>query len=117
MANIKVSEMTEATLFDDSDYAMIVQSNQNKKISKENMLSSVEEHILDTNNEITKLRIALGIENDTYDAEKTYNTSDLVVKNHNIYECKEDNVTGTWDITKWNLIPVIIQKDTEEEEE
>ena len=43
MANIKVSEMTEATSFDDGDYAMIVQANQNKKISKENMLLEVGE--------------------------------------------------------------------------
>lgn len=41
MANIKVSEMTEATSFDDGDYTMIVQANQNKKISKENMLSDI----------------------------------------------------------------------------
>lgn len=41
MANIKVSEMTEATSFDDGDYTMIVQANQNKKISKENMLLEV----------------------------------------------------------------------------
>ena len=41
MANIKVSEMTEATTFDDGDYTMIVQANQNKKISKENMLSDI----------------------------------------------------------------------------
>lgn len=37
MANIKVSELTEATEFNDYDYTMIVQSNQNKKIKKENM--------------------------------------------------------------------------------
>lgn len=47
MANIKVSEMTEATVFDDGDYAMIVQANQNKKILKENMLNGVEEEIGD----------------------------------------------------------------------
>lgn len=41
MANIKVSEMTEANSFDDGDYTMIVQANQNKKISKENMLSDI----------------------------------------------------------------------------
>ena len=31
MANIKVSEMTEATSFDDGDYTMIVQANQNNR--------------------------------------------------------------------------------------
>ena len=45
MANIKVSEMTEATSFDDGDYTMIVQANQNKKISKENILGDIENNI------------------------------------------------------------------------
>lgn len=51
MANIKVSEMTEASTFDDSDYTMIVQANQNKKISKENLLGDIEDDIstIDTN--------------------------------------------------------------------
>lgn len=47
MANIKVSEMTEATVFDDGDYAMIVQANQNKKILKENMIGNIEDNIGD----------------------------------------------------------------------
>lgn len=37
MANIKVSELPTATEFNDDDYVMIVQSNTNKKITKENM--------------------------------------------------------------------------------
>ena len=37
MANIKVSELTEATEFNSNDYTMIVQANQSKKIKKENM--------------------------------------------------------------------------------
>ena len=48
MANIKVSEMTEATSFDDGDYTMIVQANQNKKISKENLLKNPAEFIVVT---------------------------------------------------------------------
>lgn len=47
MANIKVSEMTEATSFDDGDYTMIVQANQNKKILKENMIGNIEDNIGD----------------------------------------------------------------------
>jgi len=47
MANLKVSEMTEATMFDDNDYTMIVQANQSKKISKENMLGGIETNIGD----------------------------------------------------------------------
>ena len=45
MANIKVSEMTEATTFDDGDYTMIVQANQNKKIARENILGDIESNI------------------------------------------------------------------------
>lgn len=58
MANIKVSEMTEATSFDDGDYTMIVQANQNKKISKENMLSdipTIQNNISTINNNIGNL--------------------------------------------------------------
>lgn len=37
MANIKVSELPSASSFGDSDYAMIVQSGENKKIAKQDM--------------------------------------------------------------------------------
>ena len=37
MANIKISELPTATSFEDDDYVMIVQSNANKKITKQNM--------------------------------------------------------------------------------
>lgn len=40
MANIKVSEMLEATSFEDGDYAMIVQGRSSKKISRTNMLKN-----------------------------------------------------------------------------
>ena len=55
MANIKVSEMTEATIFDDNDYAMIVQANQNKKITKGNMFDSVTDDITAINSNIGNL--------------------------------------------------------------
>ena len=41
MANIKVSEMTEATEFNNNDYTMIVQANQSKKISKANLFKDI----------------------------------------------------------------------------
>ncbi len=37
MANIKVSELPSASSFEDNDYAMIVQSGENKKIPKQDM--------------------------------------------------------------------------------
>ena len=40
MATIRVSQMATATEFNDDDYVMIVQSNTNKKITKQNMYKS-----------------------------------------------------------------------------
>ena len=60
MANIKISEMTEATSFDDGDYAMIVQANQNKKISKENIFSNLEDEISANTNNITATNDKIG---------------------------------------------------------
>ena len=58
-------------------------------------------------NGITNLRIALGINQTTYDEEETYSKGDLVVYNYMIYECNTDNTTGTWDSTKWDIVPII----------
>lgn len=55
MANIKVSEMTEASTFDDGDYTMIVQANQNKKISRENILGDIESNIVNIESEISDI--------------------------------------------------------------
>ena len=60
MANIKVSEMTEATTFDDGDYTMIVQANQNKKISKENILGDIEGDISTINTNISTIDTNIG---------------------------------------------------------
>lgn len=38
---------------------------------------------------------------DAYDLTATYNTGDVVMYQYFMYKCKEDNVTGTWDATKW----------------
>lgn len=56
MATIKISEMPSATTFEDDDYAMIVQSNNNKKITKANLFSDIEEEISDVGEEITTLK-------------------------------------------------------------
>ena len=45
MANIKVSELTTATQFNDDDYTMIVQNGENKKITKENAFNDINEEI------------------------------------------------------------------------
>lgn len=56
MANIKVSEMTEASTFEDGDYTMIVQANQNKKITRENVFGDIEEAISTINNNIDDMQ-------------------------------------------------------------
>lgn len=60
MANIKVSEMTEATSFDDGDYTMIVQANQNKKISKENIFFNLEDEISTNASNISTINTNIG---------------------------------------------------------
>ena len=60
MANIKVSEMTEATSFDDGDYTMIVQANQNKKIARENILGDVEDDISTIKTNISTINTNIG---------------------------------------------------------
>lgn len=72
--------------------------------AKNNLVVAINE-ILNTT--IDKFYEAVGLKNDTYDSTATYNTGDLVVKDHAIYECNDDNVTGTWNSEKWDLVPII----------
>ena len=58
-------------------------------------------------NEINDIRLSLGLHSDTYDATETYNENDLTIYDHKIYCCNTDNTTGTWDSTKWDLVPII----------
>ncbi len=46
MANIKVSEMPTTTTANDEDYLMIVQNNESKKITIENLNSNFEKNII-----------------------------------------------------------------------
>ena len=55
---------------------------------KQNMAQDVYERVLDLTFE-------------EYDPSETYNTGDFVVYNDALYQCKEDNVTGTWNSAKW----------------
>ena len=45
-----------------------------------------------------------GTSTNTYDSTKTYNIGDIVVQSGKIYKAKEDNITGTFDSTKWDEI-------------
>lgn len=59
------------------------------------------------NANISQLRVALGLNDDTYNKEEIYSKGDLVVYNYTIYECNEDNVSGEWDSSKWTIVPII----------
>jgi len=74
MANIKVSELTEATTFENDDYTMIVQANQSKKITKENLLNDVNNNISNIENDILDINTTIG---DTEEL-KTVDKTDVV---------------------------------------
>ena len=82
-----------------------------------NSLFSQMQNILDGDaagkliSDISNLRTALGINLDTYSSTATYSKGNLVVYNHTIYECNEDNVTGDWDALKWTIVPIIVNDD------
>lgn len=56
---------------------------------------------------ISQLRTALGLDNDTYVEEEVYSKGELVVYNHTLYECSQDNVTGEFDNTKWLALTIM----------
>lgn len=96
MANIKVSEMTEATSFDNGDYTMIVQANQNKKISKENMIGDIESNISTIEGDISTINTNIG----DLSTLNTQNKDNLVksinsiiyAENYSTYEIKTNKV-------------------------
>ena len=42
----------------------------------------------------------------TYNPGLTYNTGDYVIYMNGFYKCKQDNVTDTWDSTKWDTTTI-----------
>lgn len=58
-------------------------------------------------NQINDIRISLGLYSDTYDTTRTYNVDDLTVYDHKIYSCNTNNTSGTWNSSKWDLVPII----------
>lgn len=97
MANIKVSEMTEATTFEDGDYTMIVQANQSKKISKENIFNDLEDEISSNTNDISTINDNIG----TMANLKTQITTDLVsginsIIDADIYSTTEVKTNKIW---------------------
>lgn len=102
MANIKISELPEATSFDTDDVSVIVQGNTTKKISSTAMLKQANENITDVTTDIYKI---LGLDTDTYSTESTYVTNDRAKYNHHLYKANQDIETAEeWTPEHWTLI-------------
>lgn len=41
-----------------------------------------------------------------YNSSSTYNAGDIVAHDNALYQCNDDNVTGTWDSTKWDAVTI-----------
>lgn len=50
------------------------------------------------------LKETIGIDTTTYNESQTYNTGDIVVQNEKIYKANQDEITGTFDSSKWDEI-------------
>lgn len=44
---------------------------------------------------------------DDYNTSSTYNTDDYVRRENYLYKCKEDGVTGNWDVSKWDRVKIM----------
>lgn len=58
-------------------------------------------------NEITNLRITLGLNTDTFIIGESYDVGDMVIYNHTIYECNVPHVAEEFEIEKWDIVPII----------
>lgn len=92
MATKKISELEVATVVENDDVLPFVDVSEEKtkKIRKDDFLFDIASKI--------------GIAVTTYDESSIYNIDDIVINNETIYKCKADDVTGEFDITKWNEI-------------
>lgn len=61
-------------------------------------------------NEIEALQAEIGVP-EVYDPDETYNRDDLCVHNGKMYFATDDNITGTWDSTKWHQTTVLEEID------
>lgn len=76
-----------------------------------NNLNTVQDNVeraLENTGGAGNLKIALGLDQDTYDSTATYSVGDLVIHDNIIYECNTDIDTAEeWDETKWDVVPII----------
>jgi len=82
----------------------------------DNQAGHLQNEINDLNTDLTEevtllsnLKIALGLNVDTYSTSKNYAVGDRVIYNSQIYECITAT-SGAFDNTKWELIPLLINE-------
>ena len=62
---------------------------------------------LGNNAAISQLRIALGLDTDTFTPGTAYDVGDMVIYNHMIYECNLAHVAEEFESEKWDIVPII----------
>jgi hypothetical protein len=92
----------------DSDKQETLVSGTNIKTINGNSILGSGNLTINASAEVNNLLVALGLDTDTYSTSTTYTVGDTVVHNNTVYECNTANTTGTWDSTKWDLVPIIV---------
>lgn len=92
----------------DSDKQDSLVSGTNIKTINGNSILGSGNLTINASAEVNNLLVALGLDTDTYSTSTTYAVGDTVVHNNTVYECNTANTTGTWDSTKWDLVPIIV---------
>jgi len=116
----KTSDLTNDSGFLTSHQDISVKENISNKITSIDFLSTdtqypsakcvyniTQSHLVS----ILALQNALGLSYNTYNGALTYNSGDTVVYNHTVYECNTNGTTGTWNSSKWTIVPIIVEEE------
>lgn len=93
MANIKVSEMTQADSVNDLDLLMIVQGNTNKKVTKQTLLEEVNNRVAESEENISALQTDLDTSKETIEQNQK-DIQELQEENENLKNALP-TITGT----------------------
>lgn len=95
----KISYTDKVDLYTDTSIADI------NKVKASDM-NSIKTIVNDNYDEFLNIMYALGLGSDTYSTSTSYSVGDMVIHNHQIYECTTAT-SGTWDDSDWTLVPII----------
>lgn len=118
MADIKISELTAVSTLNNGDLVEVSQVNELAPSGYTSLKATMADIGKKVNTDIeytTDLadftdKTTLGAIKETakgknladeYDGTQTCNKGDVVIYKNTLYICQDDNVTGTWDSTKW----------------